>query len=340
MLKALANRLRETWRVVGHPPTKHQAAITRQVFGKWLHAPREGRTTRGPRRPPFRGSSGPTSTPKRPLSRLHAQPDGHDASQRSRTAPASVSGLESRTGRRLPWPARDPCQSGPCGQCDWFGSVFGTLVGVVDQSPAFARDSATAEYYEQRAAEYDEWYLGEGHFAARDRPGWREEVDQLVRLVDGLPAGRTLDVACGSGFLTRHLHGLVVGIDQSPAMVSLTQSRLPKGIAIVGDALNLPFADAAFDRVLTGHFYGHLPDGERAAFLSEARRVAGELVVIDSAMRPRVPAEQWQTRVLNDGSKHRVFKRYVTGSQLSDELNGAEVLFDGSWFVAARATWA
>ncbi len=218
--------------------------------------------------------------------------------------------------------------------------VFGILVRVVEQPPAFARDDATGEYYEQRAAEYDEWYLGEGHFAARDRPGWHEEVDQVVRLVGDLPVGRTLDVACGSGFLTRHLHGLVVGIDQSRAMVSLTQSRLPEGIAIVGDALSLPFADAAFDRVLTGHFYGHLPDDERAAFLAEARRVAGELVVIDSAMRPGVPAEQWQTRVLNDGSEHRVFKRYLTGPQLSKEFDGAEVLFDGRWFVAVRATWA
>ena len=210
----------------------------------------------------------------------------------------------------------------------------------MDQPPAFARDIATGEYYEQRAAEYDEWYLGRGHFAARDRLGWHEELEQVVRLVDGLPAVRTLDVACGSGFLTRHLHGLVVGLDQSRAMVSLTQSRLPEGVAIVGDALSLPFADAAFDRVLTGHFYGHLPDDERVAFLSEARRVAGELVVIDSAMRPGVPAEQWQTRVLNDRSEHRVFKRYLTGSQLSAELSGAEVLFDGNWFVAVRTTWA
>lgn len=218
--------------------------------------------------------------------------------------------------------------------------MFGTLVRVVNQPPAFARDIATGDYYEQRADEYDEWYLGEGHFAARDRPGWHEEVGHIVRLVDDLPAGRTLDAACGSGFLTRHLHGLVVGIDQSPAMVSLTQSRLANGVAMVGDALSLPFADTAFDRVLTGHFYGHLPDDERAAFLSEASRVASELIVIDSAMRPGVAAEQWQTRVLNDRSEHRIFKRYLTGSQLSEELNGAEILFDGSWFIVARTTWA
>lgn len=64
-------------------------------------------------------------------------------------------------------------------------------------------------------------------------------------------------------------------------MVAIAQSRCPDGLAIVGDALNLIVADHAFDRVFTGHFYGHLPPEERRAFLAEARRVARELVVID-----------------------------------------------------------
>jgi demethylmenaquinone methyltransferase/2-methoxy-6-polyprenyl-1,4-benzoquinol methylase len=34
-------------------------------------------------------------------------------------------------------------------------------------------------YYEQRAPEYDDWYLGTGVFAARDRPGWHAEVVSL-----------------------------------------------------------------------------------------------------------------------------------------------------------------
>ncbi|MEZ0367219.1 class I SAM-dependent methyltransferase [Mycobacterium sp. pUA109] len=204
--------------------------------------------------------------------------------------------------------------------------------------PAFARDPATAAYYHQRAAEYDEWYLGQGLYRDRERPGWGAEVGQVVRLVGQLPAARTLDVACGSGFLTRHLRGVVVGADQSPAMVALTQRRLPQGVAIVADALALPFADHAFDRILTGHFYGHLPDDEREAFLAEARRLADELIVIDSALRPGIEPEQWQERILNDGSRHRVYKRYLTGPQLADELGG-QVLFDGTWFVAAQARW-
>jgi len=206
-----------------------------------------------------------------------------------------------------------------------------------ETKPAFARDPATARYYEQRAAEYDEWYESRGRFASRERPGWAQEVDRLVALVQALPAARTLDIACGSGFLTRHLQGFVVGLDQSRAMVDLAQSRLPNGLAMVGDALDLPFADKAFDLVLTAHFYGHLPVDERQAFLAEARRIAPELIVIDSALRSGVEPEQWQQRVLNDGSRHEVYKRYLTADQLATEIEG-EVLFEGGWFVAAKAS--
>jgi ubiquinone/menaquinone biosynthesis C-methylase UbiE len=81
-------------------------------------------------------------------------------------------------------------------------------------------------------------------------------------------------------------------------MVALAQSRLPDGVVMVGDALDLPFADDSFDRILTGHFYGHLPPEERELFLAEARRVAGELVVVDAALRDDSDPEQWEERVL------------------------------------------
>ena len=201
-------------------------------------------------------------------------------------------------------------------------------------TPAFARDAATARYYEQRADEYDEWYEGRGRFADRDRPGWAAELDRLIAFVRALAPARTLDVACGTGFLTRHVRGLVLGLDRSAAMLGVTRGRVG-GPVLAADALALPVRDGAFDRVLTGHFYGHLPPDERAAFLAEARRVAGELVVVDSALRPGIEAEQCQVRVLNDGSRHRVYKRYLAADQLAEEIGG-RVALSGQWFVAAR----
>jgi ubiquinone/menaquinone biosynthesis C-methylase UbiE len=203
----------------------------------------------------------------------------------------------------------------------------------------FAHNRATADYYEQRAREYDDWYTGAGLFASRDRPGWDVAVADLESLVASLPVARTLDVACGTGFLTRHLRGLVVALDQSPSMAAITQTRIQSNIAMVGDALDLPFPNNSFERVFTGHFYGHLPFTERRAFLSEVVRVAAELIVIDAARRPNIEPELWQERVLRDGSRHRVFKRYFTSDQLRDELGG-EILLENEWFVAVRTATA
>ena len=189
------------------------------------------------------------------------------------------------------------------------------------------------EYYDARATEYDEWYTGAGLFAARERPGWHEAVRALEQAVASLPAGRTLDVACGTGFLTRHLRGEVTGLDQSERMVQIAAERVPQGRFVQGDALELPFEDGSFDRVFTGHFYGHLEDGAREAFLAEARRLAPELVVVDSAVRPDHEREEWQTRVLNDGSRHQVYKRYFDADELSAELGGGVVLHANDWFV-------
>ena len=128
-------------------------------------------------------------------------------------------------------------------------------------------------YYHRRAGEYDEWYEGTGRFAGYERPGWDSELHALIGALAGMDARRTLDVACGTGFLTRHLPGYVVGVDQSPSMVAIAQRRLPQGLAVVGDGLELPFADSAFERVIASHFYGHLQTGERAALLAEAARL-------------------------------------------------------------------
>jgi ubiquinone/menaquinone biosynthesis C-methylase UbiE len=188
-------------------------------------------------------------------------------------------------------------------------------------------------YYERRAPEYDEWYLGTGLFADRDRPGWDVDVRGLIDAVASLPPARTLDVAAGTGFLTRHLGGRVVALDASAGM--LVESRRRHGQPLVrADAFALPFPDGSFDRVFTAHFYGHLSEGQRARFLAEARRVAAELVVVDARIHPAVLPEQIQERVLNDGSRHEVYKRYFTAEQLAGELGDGRILFDGRWFVA------
>ena len=192
------------------------------------------------------------------------------------------------------------------------------------------------EYYDARAREYDDWYLGTGLFADRDRAGWHEELEQLQKTVAALPPTRTLDVACGTGFLTRHLRGDVVGLDQSPRMLEEAARQAPKATFIQGDALSLPVANDSFGRVFTGHFYGHLEEVDRARFLAEARRVAEELVVVDSSRAATGLDEEMSERILNDGSRWEVYKRWFTGAGLVQELGSGEVLLDGRFFVVVR----
>jgi ubiquinone/menaquinone biosynthesis C-methylase UbiE len=192
-------------------------------------------------------------------------------------------------------------------------------------------------YYDSRAPEYDEWYLGSGRFAERDRPGWDQEIEALRRTLEALPPAKTLDVACGTGFLTRHLPGEIVGLDQSESMLEEARRQAPNATYLSGDALALPFENGSFERVFTGHFYGHLEQPERETFLREAGRVAPELLVVDSAIQPDVPVEEWQERVLNDGTRWEVFKRYFAPEALAAELGGGSTVFAGRWFVAVRA---
>jgi ubiquinone/menaquinone biosynthesis C-methylase UbiE len=144
-------------------------------------------------------------------------------------------------------------------------------------------------------------------------------------------------VACGTGFLTRHLLGEVVGLDQSERMLSVAREQAPGAQFVQGDALDLPFEDGEFDRLFTSYFYCHLEEDERARFLKEARRVARELVIVASVPGADDPHERYEERVLNDGSRWTVYKRVFTGDRLVDELGGGEVLHEGRWFVVVRA---
>jgi ubiquinone/menaquinone biosynthesis C-methylase UbiE len=192
---------------------------------------------------------------------------------------------------------------------------------------------ALKQYYDNRAAEYDEWYQGVGRFAQRERPGWEDDLAALEDDVASLAPARTLDVACGTGFLTRHLRGEITGLDQSERMLEVAAQQVPDAELVSGDALALPFADGAFERLFTGHFYGHLEGHDREAFRAEARRVASELVIVDSARRPDHEAEEWQERILNDGSRYQVYKRFFEPEELAQELGGGTVLHASRWFV-------
>ncbi len=188
-------------------------------------------------------------------------------------------------------------------------------------------------YYDARAQEYDDWWLARGLYAPSPA-GWEEERERLFEVVRRLPPKRTLDVACGTGLVTRLLRGEVVGLDQSPRMLARASEHVD---VVHGDGLELPFADGAFERVFTSHFYGHLEEEERLRFLSEARRIAPELVVVDAALHGGEERAEWQERRLKNGTRWSVYKRFFTVAGLLAELGGGEILHEGRWFVVVAA---
>jgi ubiquinone/menaquinone biosynthesis C-methylase UbiE len=195
---------------------------------------------------------------------------------------------------------------------------------------------AVKAYYEARAREYDDWWLGRGLYAERSRPGWDEARTELEGWIAALPPARTLDVACGTGFMTRHLRGDVTGLDQSESMVAVASEQVPNADFVVGGALDLPFEDGAFDRLFTSYFYCHLEDDDRARFLAEGRRVARELVVVGTVLGEGEETERWEERRLKDGSRWQVYKRVFAPGELADELGG-RVLHENANFVMVAA---
>jgi len=53
-------------------------------------------------------------------------------------------------------------------------------------------DDGMRAYYEQRAAEYDDRWLGRGVFARRERAGWEAEVQAVLAVVAVLVATRAV----------------------------------------------------------------------------------------------------------------------------------------------------
>ena len=199
-------------------------------------------------------------------------------------------------------------------------------------------DEQMRAHFDQRAAEYDGWWLGTGSYAERERPGWSAEVEQLIGVVQSLPPARVLDVACGTGFLTQHLRGELVALDQSARMVEIAAARMPHARVIQGDVATAAVRRRRVRPGLHQPLLHHLSSDGRAAFIAEARRVGRELVVVEDLRRPDAPAEERREFVLDDGSHHHMHRHSFTAAELIAELGGGQVLHEGRWFVVVAAS--
>jgi ubiquinone/menaquinone biosynthesis C-methylase UbiE len=145
--------------------------------------------------------------------------------------------------------------------------------------------------FEQRAARYEEGWLGRMHREIADRT-----ADTALRY-QPTPAA-ILDVGCGTGYLLRLLAGRcpsaaeLAGIDPAPSMVATARrSTTEQPIEFAeGRAEDIPFPDGAFDLVVSTTSFDHWSD--QAAGIRECGRVLrpdGHLVIADLFSRWLAP---------------------------------------------------
>jgi ubiquinone/menaquinone biosynthesis C-methylase UbiE len=110
----------------------------------------------------------------------------------------------------------------------------------------------------------------------------------MLELLDGIPAGRALEIGVGSGQMQVDLHARghdVYGVDLSPDMARAAarlfrESHGRDGRLASADLERLCFADATFDLVVLAGVIEYLPDPARAlAEIARVLRPGGWLVI-------------------------------------------------------------
>jgi ubiquinone/menaquinone biosynthesis C-methylase UbiE len=141
--------------------------------------------------------------------------------------------------------------------------------------------------FEDRAASYEQGWLGRLHHEIADRTA------DLAASVCAVPQ-RVLDVGCGTGYLLRLLAqqwpqaSALAGIDPAPAMIdAATRAAGDQRLRFcVGAAERLPHPGSSFDLVISTTSFDHWSDQQ--AGLRECARVltpGGSLLLVDQFSR-------------------------------------------------------
>lgn len=119
--------------------------------------------------------------------------------------------------------------------------------------------------------------------------GWSHNSEYHAYLLArvGERCGRALEIGCGTGEFTRRLAGRaerVLAVDLSPRMIEAARERsagCENVEFVLGDVMELPLAEGAFDCVTTLTTLHHLPMEEALKKIRRALKPGGVFVCLD-----------------------------------------------------------
>jgi len=196
------------------------------------------------------------------------------------------------------------------------------------------------DYYEARAAEYDEWIDRKGHYdrGPEANARWTLELEQVrQRLANANLTGDVLELAPGTGNWTEiaaRSATTLTAIDASAAMIAenrarLTRSGLADRVTYLQADLFAWQPDRHYDGIVMGFFLSHVPDDLLDGFLATlavALKPGGRLFFVDSrhtstSSRPDSPYpdadDPLTVRHLNDGRAFTIYKLFRNPANLA-----------------------
>jgi len=210
-------------------------------------------------------------------------------------------------------------------------------------------------YYDARAPEYDETYLGKGRASIPNPDLYKNEAQVTGKLVSTFGRGHLIDVGCGTAYwlpyYARNCLKITL-IDQSERMLSECRKRVhelklgERCDLIQGDFFKASFENTLFDSALVGFLLSHVSCEEEETFFRKLRRILNpnsQLMVIDSTWSKRRQQyrqkEGVQERALNDGRTFTTYKRYFSKLDIEETLDRHHFQLDfywegDAWFVA------
>lgn len=186
-------------------------------------------------------------------------------------------------------------------------------------------------YYAARAPEYDKIY---------SKPERQSDLREIEEWLPTVFAGSSvLEVACGTGYWTQFIAPVasqVLAVDSAPETMRIARERVPHGKVefIVGDAYLLPQVGRKYERGFAGFWFSHVPKsrvrefllGFHAALEPGARVVLLDNLFVEGSSSPvserDAEGNTYQTRLLGNGTTHRVLKNFPSENELRAVTEG------------------